>query len=193
MTSINREIMFLYAENARSKIKDFALYLKKSPQRLKYTLKRMEKEALVTNPHVIFDYSYFGLILFRVYFKGGYIGEKDKADIIKKLLENGYIVSLYELLGEYDLAIEIDFRLESSDAHLPSVSTPLVLDGDVAFRLGFFQFLLGCDDLAGGPQDQGFLSRLHFGRVASNDREVHRLLYNRLDDCRDRAFVFSRH
>src|SRR3989338_3748654 len=108
MTSINREIMFLYAENARSKIKDFALYLKKSPQRLKYTLKRMEKEALVTNPHVIFDYSYFGLILFRVYFKGGYIGEKDKADIIKKLLENGYIVSLYELLGEYDLAIEIE-------------------------------------------------------------------------------------
>src|SRR3989338_1385051 len=107
MTSINREIMFLYAENARSKIKDFALYLKKSPQRLKYTLKRMEKEALVTNPHVIFDYSYFGLILFRVYFKGGYIGEKDKLKILEQLRENQYIVSMYELSGEFDLVIEL--------------------------------------------------------------------------------------
>ena len=108
MSAINREILFLYAENARCKIKDFALYLKKSPQRLKYTLKKMEKESLVTSPHTIFDYSYFGQILFRVYFKGGYIGEKDKADIIKRLLENGYIVSIYELLGEFDLALEIE-------------------------------------------------------------------------------------
>ncbi|MFH1275956.1 MAG: winged helix-turn-helix transcriptional regulator, partial [Candidatus Woesearchaeota archaeon] len=68
----------------------------------------MDTEVLVANPHVIFDYSYFGQILFRVYFKGGYIGEKDKADIVKKLSENGYVVSIYELLGEFDLAVEIE-------------------------------------------------------------------------------------
>jgi DNA-binding Lrp family transcriptional regulator len=102
-----REIIFLYAENARIKIKEISQLLKKSSQRLKYNLKVIEKEELVYNPYTIFDYSYFGAILFKVYFKGAYIGEKDKSKIIKSLNDNKHVTSIFELSGEFDLVIEI--------------------------------------------------------------------------------------
>lgn len=108
MVKINKELVFLYSENSRAKIKELAEKLGKSSQRLKYTLKAIEREGVVYNPYCIFDYSYLGLILFRVYFKGGYAGEKDKMEIIKKLGENPNVVSIYELSGEFDLAIEIE-------------------------------------------------------------------------------------
>ena len=101
------DLIFLYSENARTRIREIAHMLTKSPQRLKYSLKMLEKEGFVNYPHCIFDYSYFGLILFRVYFKGGYISEKDKDYIIRELKENEYVVSIYELTGEFDLAVEM--------------------------------------------------------------------------------------
>lgn len=107
MKKINKPLIFLYSENARAKIKDLANILHKSSQRLKYSLKVLDKEGVVYHPHCIFDYSYFGLLLFRVYFKGGYIDEEHKVEIIKKLRENPYILSIYELIGEFDLVIEM--------------------------------------------------------------------------------------
>src|SRR3989344_297820 len=107
MAKFDRDLLFLYSENARAKIKDMSSILKKSSQRLKYSIKMLEKECIIKNPHPVFDYSYFGVILFRVYFKGGYISEKDKAEIIKKLIINPYIASIYELSGEFDLALEL--------------------------------------------------------------------------------------
>ncbi|PIN86188.1 hypothetical protein COV19_06230 [Candidatus Woesearchaeota archaeon CG10_big_fil_rev_8_21_14_0_10_44_13] len=107
MTNFDKDLIFLYSENARIKLKDLANMLKKSPQRLKYGLKHLENEGIVNNPFTIIDYSFFGLILFRVYFKGGYISEGQKEDILKKLGENPSIVSIYELSGEFDLAIEM--------------------------------------------------------------------------------------
>lgn len=108
MAKYNDDIIFLFSENARTKLKDFSFLLQKTPQRLEYALKVLEKDNIVYNPHCIFDYAYFGLLLFRVYFKSGYISEKDKLEIIKKLNENPYVVSLYELSGEFDLTIEIE-------------------------------------------------------------------------------------
>ncbi|MBU0470795.1 MAG: Lrp/AsnC family transcriptional regulator [Nanoarchaeota archaeon] len=103
----NLDLVYYRSERSRQKITELSQALKKTPQRLKYSIFSLEKEGIIRNPHCIFDYSYFGLILFRVYFKGGYIGEKDKALIIKQLTENPYIISVYELSGEFDLAIEI--------------------------------------------------------------------------------------
>lgn len=107
MINYDKDFIYLCSENARMKLKELSHILKKSQQRLKYTLKNLELEKTIHSPHCVFDYSYFGLILFRVYFKGGYINEKDKSDIIKKLSENPYIVSIYEMSGEFDLVIEI--------------------------------------------------------------------------------------
>src|SRR3989344_1427928 len=110
MTKIKKELIFIYTENARIKIKELAKLFKESSQRIKYSLNVFEKERVIYNPYCIFDYSYFGLILFRVYFKGAYISEKDKSEIIKKLYENEYVVSIYELSGEFDLVIEIEAK-----------------------------------------------------------------------------------
>jgi DNA-binding Lrp family transcriptional regulator len=110
MSHYNTDLIFLETENARRKLRELSLRLKKSPQRIKYSLRRLEKEGVLHNAHCVFDYSYFGLILFRVYFKGGYISEKDKGAIIEKLSDNPYVVSIYELSGEFDLAIEIESK-----------------------------------------------------------------------------------
>ncbi len=110
MVHFNTDLVFLASEDAREKLKNLSNILKKSPQRLKYSLKALEREGVMYNPHCVFDYSYFGLILFRVYFKGGYISEKGKGTIIEKLSENPYVVSIYELSGEFDLVIEIESK-----------------------------------------------------------------------------------
>lgn len=107
MKKYDSNLIFLYSENSKLKLKDISQVLKKSSQRLKYSLRQLDKEGIVYLPHCLFDYSYFGLLLFRVYFKGGYVGEKDKTKIIQTLAENDYIVSIYELSGEFDLAVEM--------------------------------------------------------------------------------------
>jgi DNA-binding Lrp family transcriptional regulator len=106
MSHKDLDLVFLYAENARAKIKDLANTLKKSPQRVKYSMRVLEEEGIIRNLHCIFDYSYLGLLLFRVYFKGGYISEKDRSAIIKKLGQNNYIVTMSEMGGGFDLVIE---------------------------------------------------------------------------------------
>lgn len=107
MAKRDLDLIYLCSEDARLRIKDAAVFLKKSPQRLKYALKTLEKEGMISSPYAIFDYSYFGLILFRVYFKGGYIGELDKTVILEKLGQNPYVSTIYELSGEFDLVIEM--------------------------------------------------------------------------------------
>lgn len=106
MVKVDYDLVFLRSENARMRLKEISHLLKKSPQRLKHSLQVLEKEGIIAEPYCIFDYSYLGMLLFRVYFKGGYIGEHDKAQIIKELRDNPYVISLYELTGEFDLAVE---------------------------------------------------------------------------------------
>src|SRR3989338_9837644 len=106
MPKLDLELLYLRGENARIGLQDLSHHLKRTPQRLKYTFSVMEKEGILRDPYCVFDYSYFGLILFRVYFKGGYISEQDKTGIISTLRENPYVISIYELTGEYDLCVE---------------------------------------------------------------------------------------
>src|SRR3989344_652955 len=109
MIKFDYELIYLQSENARANLKDISHQLKKSSQRLKYSISMLEKERVIINPYCIFDYSYFGLILFRVYFKGVYINEKEKERMINELKDNLYIISIYELTGEFDLVIEFAF------------------------------------------------------------------------------------
>src|SRR3989338_1340947 len=101
------DILFLSSENARARINNIALAVKKSPQLVKYTQGMMKKEGLLFQPFAIIDYSYFGLLLFRVYFKGGYFSSQEKERILRHLRANQYVVAAYELEGEYDLVVEM--------------------------------------------------------------------------------------
>ncbi len=103
----NNGALFLISENCRLRIKEIANLNKKSSQRIKYNLKNLERKSLVYNPYLITDYSYFGLILFKVYFKWTYVGDRDKNKIIKELKENEFVAAVYELEGEFDLVVEI--------------------------------------------------------------------------------------
>lgn len=106
MTKKDNSLLYLRAENARMGLKELSGHLKMSPQRLKYSISAMEKEGGIRGPFCIFDYSYFGLILFRVYFKGGFVNERDKARLVRQLSSDPFVVSVYELTGEFELAVE---------------------------------------------------------------------------------------
>ena len=106
-SKFDAELLFFCSENARLRLKDLAHILKKTPQRVKYNLAQLEKNTIIYSPHTIFDYSFLGQLLFKVYFKGGYTSEKNKKEILGNLCTNPYIVSVYELSGEFDLAVDM--------------------------------------------------------------------------------------
>jgi DNA-binding Lrp family transcriptional regulator len=106
MSKIDYNLLYLRSENARMPLRTLAKYLRRSPQSVKYAISVLEREGILRVPYCVFDYSYFGLLLFRIYFKGGYISVDDKTRIISELNNNPYVVSIYELTGEYDLAVE---------------------------------------------------------------------------------------
>lgn len=103
----DNSLIYMISENSRYKLQDISRFLKKSSPRLKYNIKMLEKDEVLKEHYAVFDYSYFGLLLFRVYFKGGYIGETDKKRILNILMKNSHIIGIYELSGEYDLVLEI--------------------------------------------------------------------------------------
>ncbi len=106
MNKLDHSLLFLRSENARMSLKELGRLMRKSPQLLKYNVSVLEKEGILHDPFYIFDYSYFGLILFRVYFKGVYVKEQDKLKVITELRQNPYVLAVYELVGEFDLSVE---------------------------------------------------------------------------------------
>jgi DNA-binding Lrp family transcriptional regulator len=106
MSKLDTDLIYLQTENARISLKELSEKLSKSSQRLKYSLNQLIRSGIIRDPYTIIDYSYFGLILFRVYFRGAYVSELEKINIVKELSSNPYIVSIYELTGEFDLSVE---------------------------------------------------------------------------------------
>lgn len=106
MKKINKQLVYLYSENPRARLKEMASMLKKSPQLVKYSLLSLKRQGIFRDSYCIFDYSYFGQILFRVYFRGAYVSSDEKKSIIERLSLNPYVLSIYEFTGEYDLTVE---------------------------------------------------------------------------------------
>ncbi|MBN1385726.1 Lrp/AsnC family transcriptional regulator [Candidatus Woesearchaeota archaeon] len=135
MAKIDKNLLFLISEESRSKIKAIGLILKKSPQRIKYEIKVFKRENILAEPYCIIDYGQLDLILFRVYFKGGYTSEKDKARIIRYLSDNHYITSIHEFNGEYDLAVDMispnpsrfNKEIKKIASQVPSLNNYIVL------------------------------------------------------------------
>ncbi|MBL7147456.1 MAG: AsnC family transcriptional regulator [Nanoarchaeota archaeon] len=106
MGKIDYGLIYFLSQNSRISLKELSTYLRKSSQRLKYSIYALNKENILGKPYCIFDYSYFGLVLFRVYFRGAYINNQDKEHIIRELENNPYVNSIYEFTGEFDLTVE---------------------------------------------------------------------------------------
>lgn len=107
MKKIDSNLLFLMAENSRLKLNEASGMLRKSPQRLKYSQNIFLKSRILSVPHALIDYSFFGQLLFKVYYKGGYLSSDEKKVLADRIAKNPYIVSLYSLEGEYDFVLEI--------------------------------------------------------------------------------------
>lgn len=106
MSKKDYEFIYLRSENSRERLKSIAQKLGKTSQRLKYNEKTALKDNIISKPYMIFDYSHMGLILFKVYFRGVYMSDKNRQVVINVLEKNSYITSIYELTGGFDLVIE---------------------------------------------------------------------------------------
>ncbi|MBN2567440.1 Lrp/AsnC family transcriptional regulator [Candidatus Woesearchaeota archaeon] len=107
MAAPDFDLVFLRAEDARCRLKELARLLRKSSQLVKYRVSSLLRRGVLFDPYCVVDYAYLGLLLFKVYIKGAYVGEKDKAAMIRRLGEDPDVVAVYELGGEYDLVIEV--------------------------------------------------------------------------------------
>lgn len=95
------------AEDARSRLSTVSQQTKKSQQRLKYSMSVMVKDGILSHPHAVLDYAYFGLLLFKVYFKGVWLDDSYTSSVIARLRKNPSVVAIHELYGAFDLSIEM--------------------------------------------------------------------------------------
>ncbi|MFH1850296.1 MAG: Lrp/AsnC family transcriptional regulator [archaeon] len=168
MVTYNRDLIYLRSENARMSLRETANLLRKSPQRLKYSINVLEKDGILRHPYCVFDYSFFGLILFRVYFKGGYISEREKSGILDKLQANPYVVSVYELSGEFDLTVEFASPNPSKfNKELKKLSMLSKTLSDYKIILNLVTHIPPRDYLTARDE----LHRLHTERIVGGDRE----------------------
>ncbi len=106
VTKINKRLLYFYGENCRLSLSKIAKKIHKSPQLVKYTINRLEKNKIILFYYTIIDYSCFDMLLFKVYFKGGCSKGSELNLLVKKLMENPYVTSIYEMGGQYDLLVE---------------------------------------------------------------------------------------
>jgi len=106
INKINKRLLYLYGEDCRTSLSKIAKKIHKSPQLVKYTINRLEKEGIIPFYYTIIDYACFDMLLFKVYFMGGCSTSSELKLLIKKLIQNPYVTSVYETGGQYDLLVE---------------------------------------------------------------------------------------
>ncbi|MBU3941674.1 MAG: Lrp/AsnC family transcriptional regulator [Nanoarchaeota archaeon] len=105
-TKIDKRLLYFYGENCRLSFSKIAKKIHKSPQLVKYTINRLEKNKIILFYYTVIDYSCFDMLLFKVYFKGGCSKSSELNLLVKKLMENPYVTSIYEMGGQYDFLVE---------------------------------------------------------------------------------------
>jgi len=181
MTKLDYDLIYMLAENSRMSLKELSNHLNKSPQRLKYNLRILEKEEIIRDPYCVFDYSYLGLILFRVYFKGGYIGEDDKVRILDKLNSNPYVISTYELTGEFDLVVEfVSPNPSKFNKELKKISRIISTMSDYKIILNLVTYLYPRNLLTCKKS----LEALNIEKIVGGDRDYIKLNKNELSVIR---------
>lgn len=106
MVKIDKNLLYMYSENCREPFSSIAKRLHKSPQIVKYSINRFEKQGIIPFYYTVVDYSLLNMLLFKVYFKGGGSKGPEINYLVKKLVDNPSVVSVYETGGQYDLIVE---------------------------------------------------------------------------------------
>ena len=106
LMKIDKKLLYFYGENCRTSFSEIAKKIHKSPQLVKYTVNKLEKSGIIPFYYTVVDYSCFDMLLFKVYFKGGCSKSSELNMLVKKLMDNPYVTSIYEMSGQYDLLVE---------------------------------------------------------------------------------------
>ncbi|MCF7861759.1 Lrp/AsnC family transcriptional regulator [Candidatus Woesearchaeota archaeon] len=103
ITSTEKKFLYLYSDNCRMTYSQLGKKIKKSPQNTRYYISTMEKDRIL-NYNTLVDYSYLGLLMFRVYFKGGFA--QGIGPLKEYISKSGYLSSISTISGQYDLSME---------------------------------------------------------------------------------------
>ncbi|MBD3249602.1 winged helix-turn-helix transcriptional regulator [Candidatus Woesearchaeota archaeon] len=89
--------------DARMSFSTIGKKLKKSQQQISYTVNSMVRKGILQKFYTVMDYSKFGAISFRVYFRVNYIDEKRFLEFIKHLAKDSHVSRISACGGRYDL------------------------------------------------------------------------------------------
>jgi len=108
LDELDLRILEILRENARVSVRDIARLLKKAPSTVAERIKKLEKKGFITGYTALIDNSKLGyrlnaLTLLQV--EGGYIEEVEKL-----LASEPNVRAVYDITGEYDIAIVSTFR-----------------------------------------------------------------------------------
>ncbi len=107
---IDKEILKMLQENARTPFKDMAEKVNKAPATVKNRIEKMQAMGIIKAYVPLLDYKFFGYMhttLIMLLAKPG------KLDIIEKMIaEEKHVIAAYETTGEFDLAIIARFKNE---------------------------------------------------------------------------------
>jgi DNA-binding Lrp family transcriptional regulator len=98
-----KRFLYYYSDNCRITYSQLGKMIKKSPQNTRYYVNSIEKESIL-NYHTLIDYSYLDLLMFRVYFKGGF--SRGITPLIQHISKSGYLASISTISGQYDISME---------------------------------------------------------------------------------------
>ena len=107
---IDKEILKMLQQNARTPFKDMAEKVNKAPATVKNRIEKMQAMGIIKAYVPLLDYKFFG------YMHTTFImllAKPGKLDVIEKMLEEEKnVIAAYETTGEFDLAIIARFRNE---------------------------------------------------------------------------------
>lgn len=108
------KLIFELDLNYRQPKSRIAKKIKMSQQLLNYKAKSLSTSGIIQSSYPLIDYSRFGLLGFRVYFKVNYHNRKTFKEMVNKIKTNDNVLSIMECEGSYDLMITFSTKNPSS-------------------------------------------------------------------------------
>jgi len=105
LTNRDHRLLFELSESPRVPLSKIGKRIRLSQQMASYKLRSYLENGLITSFYPLVDYSRFGYLNFRVYFKTDYINRDRFHDLLSRLSKEDNIVEIIECGGRYDLVL----------------------------------------------------------------------------------------
>jgi len=103
LSKTKEKTIYLLTENSRIQYSQIGKKIRKSPQYARNLALTLEP---LINPVTLIDYSRLSLLLFRVYFRGGFAKESELENLMKQISNIPLVTTIRQLSGPYDLQVD---------------------------------------------------------------------------------------